>query len=92
MEWTYELTLKSIKIAYNPLKVIKMAEIQKRDGEKIIVQKNEYKGKEYADIRVYFQDAEGEWKPTKKGVTFGLDQIDDVIKALEEVKSQIKEK
>jgi len=28
-----------------------------------------YKGRDYLDIRIYYQDNEGEWKPTRKGVT-----------------------
>ncbi|MBP7238521.1 MAG: transcriptional coactivator p15/PC4 family protein, partial [Petrotogaceae bacterium] len=46
-----------------------MYEIQRNPTEKLIIQKNEFKGKEYIDIRIFYED-EGEYKPTKKGVTF----------------------
>ena len=64
-----------------------MYEIQRNPTEKLIIQKNEFKGKEYIDIRIFYED-EGEYKPTKKGVTFDPDQIDEVIKALESIKEE----
>jgi Transcriptional Coactivator p15 (PC4) len=33
----------------------------------------EYHGHAFVDIRVYFQDDAGEWRPSKKGVTVSLD-------------------
>lgn len=41
-----------------------------------------YKGHRYLDVRTYFENGPGEWKPTKKGVTFALDQLDDLEAAV----------
>ena len=56
-------------------------DVQKNSLEKIRIEKREYKGKEFIDMRTYYLDGE-EWKPTKKGVTFRPDRLDEVMKAL----------
>ncbi len=48
----------------------------------IRIEKKEYKGHTFIDIRKYYQDGDGNWLPTKKGVTIPLDKINDVIEAL----------
>ena len=52
-----------------------IAEMEKGWNEKIVFGLSEFKGKKYADIRIYYEDDEGEWKPTKKGVTVSLDRF-----------------
>ena len=54
-----------------------------KGSERIYVTKNEFKGKTLVHIRVYFQNDSGEWTPTKKGVTFPIEKLDDIIEALE---------
>ncbi len=63
-----------------------MKEVQKNTQEKIRVEKREYKGREFVDVRTYYLDDSGEWKPTQKGVTFRPDQLEEIIEALEGVK------
>ncbi len=63
-----------------------VAEMEKGPNEKIFFSLSEYKGKKYADIRIYFEDDEGEWKPTKKGITLSPDrfaEFKDNVEALE---------
>ncbi len=64
-----------------------LGEIQKNATEIIRISKESFKNKDYIDIRIYFQNDEGEWKPTKKGVTFAPDKIDEVIEILKTAKS-----
>ncbi|MGH9339281.1 MAG: transcriptional coactivator p15/PC4 family protein [Acidobacteriota bacterium] len=52
-----------------------VTEMEKSYNEKILFSLSEFKEKKYADIRVYYEDDEGEWKPTKKGVTITLDRF-----------------
>lgn len=52
-----------------------IAEMEKGWNEKIVFGLSEFKGKKYADLRIYFEDDEGEWKPTKKGVTVSLERF-----------------
>jgi len=47
-------------------------DIQKNSLERIRIQRSEYKGHELIDIRVYYEAENGEWKPTKKGITYSL--------------------
>ena len=58
---------------------IKLGEILKGETEKINVSLNEYKSFKYVDIRLYFQDEEGNWYPTKKGVTISPNKVDALI-------------
>jgi len=61
--------------------------IKKTDFKEIRIQKKEYKGFEYIDIRTFYKDKEtGEWKYSKQGVTIKPSQIDDLIEALFELK------
>ncbi len=63
-----------------------VAEMEKGPNEKIFFSLSEYKGKKYADIRIYCEDDEGEWKPTKKGITLSPDrfaEFKDNVEALE---------
>ncbi|MBP8625338.1 MAG: transcriptional coactivator p15/PC4 family protein [Syntrophorhabdaceae bacterium] len=57
--------------------------------DKIIFALKEFKGKRYIDIRTYFENDDGEWLPTKKGITFSPDLLDDVMKILEDAKKAI---
>lgn len=63
-----------------------MKEVQKNTQEKIRVEKRKYKGREFVDVRTYYLDDSGEWKPSPKGVTFRPDQLEEIIEALEGVK------
>ncbi|MCX7991633.1 MAG: transcriptional coactivator p15/PC4 family protein [Proteobacteria bacterium] len=63
-----------------------LGEIQKSTTEIIRVSKESFKGKEYLDIRIYFINDEGEWKPTKKGVTLSPDKAEELIEILQTLK------
>lgn len=45
---------------------VKFGEIQKKEGEKVVVSMKEYKGFDYLDIRTYFLNEKNEWCFTKK--------------------------
>jgi len=60
--------------------------------DKIIISLKEFKGKHYIDIRTYFENQEGEWIPTKKGISLTPENLDDVIKFLKEAKQKVAEK
>lgn len=56
--------------------------------DRIIVSQKEFKGKEYVDIRVYFENAEGDWIPTKKGISISYDNVDEIITILQKTKKR----
>jgi len=60
---------------------------QKNALEEIRVSLNVFRGKEYIDIRVFYKGDDGEYHPSKKGVTLSPDLLPDLqeaVKKLEE--------
>lgn len=45
--------------------------------QKLIFSLSNFRNKQYIDIRTWFQDQSGEWKPTKKGVHFNIDLFEN---------------
>lgn len=56
-----------------------IGEIERGETEVLRVSTEEYKGRKYIDVRVYFENDDGEWKPTKKGVTIQPDKIEEFL-------------
>ena len=53
--------------------------------EEIQIAINEYRGKQYLDLRVYYTTDDGlNWNPTKKGVTFSPDKLNDLKAVIEQ--------
>ncbi len=50
---------------------MQIGEIQK-GNDKIIVTVKDFKGKQYIDVRTYFENDEGDWIPTKRGYPLRL--------------------
>ena len=67
-----------------------IAEIDKNQKEKIRITIEEYRGARFIDCRVYFEDENGGWKPTKKGIALNGESIDPVIKALRKASKELK--
>jgi hypothetical protein len=67
-----------------------IGEIQK-GTDKIMVTVKEFKGKTYVDIRTYFENDQGEMMPTKKGVSLTPENVDDILKLLQEAKKVVAE-
>lgn len=62
--------------------------IEKNKREQIRIEATEFKGQDLVDIRVYYQDqADGEWKPSKKGIAFKMELLPEIIKALQDLKT-----
>lgn len=61
-----------------------LATIPRSATEEIHVQINEYKGKKYLDLRVYYTTDDGiNWNPTKKGITIPPDKLSEFREAIE---------
>lgn len=60
--------------------------------DKIIIAVKEFKGKEYIDIRTHFENDEGDWIPTKKGITLTPDSLDEMIDLLKAAKQKVSSK
>ncbi len=68
-----------------------IGEIQKNTAEKIRVQWETYKGVRFLDVRAYYEDGSGEWKPTKKGIAIAPDKIDALVDLLKKASIEKKE-
>jgi hypothetical protein len=62
---------------------MQIAEIEKNQKERIRISIEEYRGHKFVDCRVYWQDEQGDWKPSKKGIALNDECIDPVIEALQ---------
>ena len=62
-----------------------MKEIRKNKSEVIRIQLKEYKENKLIDIRVWYEDENGEYKPTKKGISFNRNFAVNVANAITEV-------
>lgn len=67
-----------------------IGEVERNETEILRISTEEFKGRAYIDMRIYFADNEGEWKPTKKGVTINPDKLDQVIELLREAQEKLK--
>ncbi|MDD3460449.1 transcriptional coactivator p15 [Mesotoga sp. SC_3PWM13N19] len=63
-----------------------LTDIKRNDTEIVRVSKREFKGHEFLDLRIYYQDDEGDYKPTKKGITINPKLVDELIDALNKEK------
>ena len=57
--------------------------------EPIVITVGAYNGKTNVHIRAYYYDDNNELKPTKKGVSFPVDDIDTVIEGLQAAKESL---
>ena len=65
--------------------------LEKNSRESLVINQSEFKGVKLVDVRVFYKDENGDLKPTKKGVSVRLEQLDALIKALSEVSATDRE-
>ena len=61
----------------------KVKEIQKNSREIIRISDSEYQGHKFIDCRIFYDDS-GDWKPTKKGISFSHKIAHEVVEAIVE--------
>ncbi len=60
-----------------------IGEIEKNSSQKIRVSSKNYKGHDFIDIRIFYQDeVEDDYKPTKKGIAIAPDKLEGLIALL----------
>jgi len=62
-----------------------MIEIKKNAFTQIRIERREFQGKDFVDIRQYFKNDEDEYRPSQKGVTLPPDKLNELIQALQEI-------
>lgn len=63
-----------------------MPDIERNETEILRIEKKEFKGNDYIDLRIYYMGDDKEYKPTKKGVTVKPDKLDELINILKSLK------
>jgi len=70
----------------NKSKQIEVAAIRKADGAEIRINVSIYKGRRVVDVRVWYQPANRvEYVPTRKGITFDVEKLPELIVSLQRV-------
>ena len=57
--------------------------------EQVQVSLSKYKGKTYADIRIYYKADGGEYRPTKKGITVSPAQLPELGEAIRKLMEKV---
>ncbi len=66
-----------------------MREFKKNDrGEVVRIVREDYKGADLVNIRVWYRADNGEMRASKTGITINGGQIDQLIEALQAVKAE----
>jgi hypothetical protein len=64
-------------------------DIDKGRGEVVRVEISEYKGATLFNVRIWYTDANGEKKPTQKGISISPDLITELKEAIEEAERRL---
>lgn len=66
-----------------------IGEIERNPTERLRVSTESYKGRDYIDVRIYYEADDGEWKPTKKGVTIAPDKAEEFIELVSKASKEM---
>jgi hypothetical protein len=66
--------------------------IEKGMGGRIHVRLSRFQGRDYLDIRNFFQTDDEEWKPTRKGIAIPIELYAELMAALKESEPLIAER
>jgi len=61
---------------------ILVSAIDKSLGNRIHIRISQFKDRDYLDIRNYYEDEAGEWKPTRKGIAVPVEFYDELMQSL----------
>jgi len=61
-----------------------IVEFERGEGQKVVVRRTQFRGKEYLDFRQFFLSEDGKWLPTKKGVALPWELRQALIEALKQ--------
>ena len=64
-----------------------IAEIPKNSREVIRVERSLFHGPTLANVRVWFRSEDGELRPSKRGIAIKVQQLSDLVSALQKVAS-----
>lgn len=82
---------KTAEVAKTEDKDLEIKSIDKGYGKSIKVKIAYWKDNAYIDIREYYLSEDDEALPTKKGVRFPVDMIDEILEGLQDAKDKVAE-
>ena len=59
-----------------------VSSFKRNPTEEVRATLKEFRGRRYLDLRIYYQDDAGEWKPTRKGVSLSTDFMPELKEAV----------
>ena len=59
--------------------------------EEVRASLTEFKGKQYVDLRIYYRGDDGEYHPSKKGLTIALELFPEIEEAIQKLREAIGE-
>lgn len=69
-----------------------VAKFEKSKKEEVRVSVGAYYGRQIINIRVYFKDDDGSWKPGKQGIALSVERFKDLAGAVVQVGEHLKSK
>jgi|TARA_B100001093_G_scaffold518973_1_gene605826 hypothetical protein len=87
-EWMLN-QLKLVKLENQNKVMSKIVEIKKNKTNYVQIELREYEGNPYVDVREFFDSEDGKRLPTKKGITFSPNVLEQVISGLSQIKNNI---
>lgn len=67
-----------------------VASFKRNPTEEVRAGIKEFKGRRYIDLRIYYMDDQGEWKPTRKGISLATDFMPELKNAVGSIESELK--
>lgn len=68
-----------------------VATFKRNPTEEVRAGIKEFKGRRYIDLRIYYMDDQGEWKPTRKGISLATDFMPELKAAVERLEKELEE-
>ena len=60
--------------------------IDKSEKDQVLVRETLYKNHEYIDIRIFNKSRDGEYHPTRKGVTLPKEKMKELVRTMAKIK------
>lgn len=65
-----------------------ITELEKNKAEKLRIELTEFKGYRLLNMRIYWRDPLGEWKPGKQGLAWRVERLPELRQAIEEAEAE----
>lgn len=66
-----------------------VAVLRKAGRQEIRVSLSKFNGRIFGDLRLFVPNRQGEWIPTMKGVTIGVEQLGDLVQAVGKLREAV---